>query len=222
MTIQAFVFDLDGVITNTAQYHFHAWQRLARRLGFDFDEAFDENLKGISRMEALDILLAHGGVTLTPEQKQIEADRKNADFVASIELMSDKDILPGAREALENIHAAGLKTALASASKNAPTILKKLGIDHLFDAIVDVNLLKNGKPDPEIFIKGAELVGADPKNCIGVEDAVAGVHAIKAAGMYAVGIGSADLLKDADVVISGLDKLDLPAVINAAIAQQNH
>ncbi|MFZ1890877.1 MAG: beta-phosphoglucomutase, partial [Formosimonas sp.] len=171
--IQAFIFDLDGVITDTAKFHFIAWQKLARRLGFDFDHEFNEQLKGVGRMDSLNLILAHGGVTLTEAEKIAQADIKNDDYVELIKDMNETDLLAGAREALEAIRAAGLKTGLASASKNAPAILERLGITDLFDTVVDANLVVNGKPDPEVFLKGAQQLGVAAADCIGVEDAVA-------------------------------------------------
>jgi beta-phosphoglucomutase len=207
--IQAFVFDLDGVITDTAKFHFIAWQKLAQRLGFDIDHEFNERLKGVGRMDSLNLILQHGGVTLTDEQKDKEAAQKNDEYVELIADMSAADLLPGAREALESVRGAGLKTALASASKNAPAILARLGISDLFDTVVDANLVVNGKPDPEIFLKAAAQLGVSPNACIGVEDAVAGVRSIKDAGMYAIGIGDAQVLTRADLVIDGLHHFDV-------------
>ena len=209
MTIKAFIFDLDGVITDTAKFHFIAWQKLARRLGFDFDHEFNEKLKGVGRMDSLNLILEHGGVTLTEAEKEAEAAQKNDDYIELIADMNASDLLPGAREALESIRAAGLKTGLASASKNAPAILARLGISDLFDTVVDANLVINGKPNPEVFLKGAQQLGLSPDDCIGVEDAVAGLQSIKSAGMYAIGIGDASVLTLADTVIDGLHQFDL-------------
>lgn len=213
--IQAFIFDLDGVITDTAKFHFVAWQKLARRLGFDFDHEFNEQLKGVGRMDSLNLILAHGGVTLTEDEKIAQAEIKNDDYVELIKDMNETDLLAGARESLEAIRAAGLKTGLASASKNAPAILERLGITDLFDTVVDANLVINGKPDPEVFLKGAQQLGVDAASCIGVEDAVAGVQSIKSAGMYAIGIGAADVLTQADVVIDGLHLFKLSDYVKA-------
>ena len=207
--IQAFIFDLDGVITDTAKFHFIAWQQLAQRLGFDIDHEFNEKLKGVGRMDSLNLILAHGGVHLTDAEKEAEAARKNDDYVELITDMNASDLLPGAREALEAIRAAGLKTGLASASKNAPAILARLGISDLFDTVVDANLVVNGKPDPEIFLKGAAQLKLSVTNCIGIEDAVAVLLSLKGAGMYAIGIGDPAVLTLADTVIDGLHQFDL-------------
>lgn len=207
--IKAFIFDLDGVITDTAKFHFIAWQKLAQRLGFDIDHEFNEKLKGVGRMDSLNLILQHGGISLTEAEKESEAERKNDEYVELIADMNASDLLPGAREALEAIRAAGLKTGLASASKNAPAILARLGISDLFDTVVDARLVINGKPDPEIFLKGAAQLNLSITECIGIEDAVAGLQSIKDAGMYAIGIGDPTVLTLADTVIDGLHQFDL-------------
>ena len=207
--IKAFIFDLDGVITDTAKFHFIAWQKLAQRLGFDIDHEFNEKLKGVGRMDSLNLILQHGGISLTEAEKESEAERKNDEYVELIADMNASDLLPGAREALEAIRAAGLKTGLASASKNAPAILARLGISDLFDTVVDARLVINGKPDPEIFLKGAAQLNLSVTECIGIEDAVAGLQSIKDAGMYAIGIGDPAVLTLADTVIDGLHQFDL-------------
>ncbi len=213
--IKALIFDLDGVITDTAKFHFIAWQKLAQRLGFDIDHEFNEKLKGVGRMDSLNLILQHGGISLTEAEKESEAARKNDEYVELIADMNASDLLPGAREALEAIRAAGLKTGLASASKNAPAILARLGISDLFDTIVDARFVINGKPDPEIFLKGAAQLDLSVTECIGVEDAVAGLQSIKDAGMYAIGIGDPAVLTLADTVIDGLHQFDLKRYIQA-------
>ena len=213
--IKAFIFDLDGVITDTAKFHFIAWQKLAQRLGFDIDHEFNEKLKGVGRMDSLNLILQHGGISLTEAEKESEAERKNDEYVELIADMNASDLRPGAREAREAIRAAGLKTGLASASKNAPAILARLGISDLFDTIVDARFVINGKPDPEIFLKGAAQLDLSVTECIGVEDAVAGLQSIKDAGMYAIGIGDPAVLTLADTVIDGLHQFDLKRYIQA-------
>ncbi|TDR31138.1 beta-phosphoglucomutase [Hydromonas duriensis] len=215
-SIKAFIFDLDGVITDTAKFHFIAWQKLAHRLGFDIDHAFNETLKGVGRMDSLNLILKHGGLTLSDAEKEVHAAQKNDEYVELIADMSTADLLPGARAALESIRAAGLRTGLASASKNASTILARLGVTDLFDTIVDARDVINGKPDPEIFLKGAQQLGLSPSECIGVEDAVAGIQAIKSAGMFAIGIGEPSVLTQADKVIAGLQFFDLDEFIQLA------
>jgi beta-phosphoglucomutase len=203
------IFDLDGVITDTARYHYVAWKRLAESQGVAFDEAFNETLKGIDRATSLDLILAQAGRTYTLEEKQVLSDQKNVEYVKLVEEMSAKDLLPGALQALDSVRAAGLKIGLASVSKNAFMVLERLGITDKFDYVVDARTIARGKPDPEIFLKAAAELGVAPADCLGVEDAVAGVASIKYAGMFAVGIGQASVLTQADDVIDSLAQFDL-------------
>ncbi len=213
-TIKACIFDLDGVIVDTAVYHYKAWKRLADQLGFDFTEHDNELLKGVSRVRSLQIILGIGGVTKTEAEQEQLATLKNTWYVEMINKMQPSEILPGAKEFLEDCRAAGIKTALGSASKNAGTILQKVGIEHLFDAVIDGNKVSKAKPDPEVFIKGADAVGVDVHECVVFEDAIAGVEAAIAGGMKCVGIGSPDVLGEADLVISGLNKMTLEMLDN--------
>lgn len=208
---KAVIFDLDGVITDTAHYHYLAWKRLAETQGVHFDHAFNENLKGIDRMGSLDLILASAAKQYTPEEKLALADEKNLHYQELIATMSANDLLPGAVAALDTVRAAGMKIGLASVSKNAFTVLERLGITDKFDYVVDAALIARGKPDPEIFLKAAHELGVAPSDCLGVEDAVAGVASIKSAGMYALGIGQASVLTQADVVIPSLAQFDLTA-----------
>jgi beta-phosphoglucomutase len=207
--IKACIFDLDGVIVDTAVYHYKAWKRLADELGINFTEHDNERLKGVSRVRSLEIILELGGITKTPEEQQELATRKNDWYVEMINRMTPAEILPGAKEFLETCRAAGIKTALGSASKNSSTILDKIGLAGLFDTIVDGNHVSKAKPDPEVFLKGAEAVGVIPAECVVFEDAIAGVEAAINGGMKVVGIGSPDVLNKADLVVSGLDKMSL-------------
>ena len=216
MSIQAFIFDLDGVIADTAVFHYQAWRELANRLGFDIDHEFNETLKGVGRMDSLNRVLAHGAIQMSEAQKHIEAEKKNREYVELISHMTPADLLPGAHEALLAVRAAGLKVALASASKNGPMILERLEVAGLFDTIVDPSLLKNGKPDPEIFLTAAKQLGLAPHACIGVEDAISGIEAIKSAGMFAVGIGDANVLAQANVVLPNLLEFNCTQLIAAA------
>lgn len=206
---KAVIFDLDGVITDTARFHYVAWKRLAESVGVHFDEEFNETLKGVDRMGSLERILAQSDRTFTAAEKEALAHQKNEWYKELIETITSDDLLPGAVEALREVRQAGLKTGLASVSKNAVTILQRLGVIDAFDYIVDAASLKRGKPDPEIFLKAAENLGADPADCIGVEDAIAGVQSIKSAGMFAVGIGDPAVLTEADTVIPGLDRFRL-------------
>jgi beta-phosphoglucomutase len=206
---KAVIFDLDGVITDTAHYHYLAWKRLAESEGVPFDEAFNEQLKGIDRMGSLDLILAGSSRIHTAAQKLALADLKNRHYQELIASMSASDLLPGAVAALAAVRAAGLRIGLASVSRNAFTVLDRLGIRARFDYVVDAALIANSKPDPEIFLTAARHLDVAPFDCLGVEDAVAGVAAIKSAGMMALGIGSAQVLTQADLVIPGLDHFSL-------------
>ena len=208
-TINACIFDLDGVIVDTAVYHYKAWKRLANELGFDFTEEDNEKLKGVSRVRSLQLILQWGGIQKTEAEQEALASKKNEWYVEMINKMTPAEILPGAKEFLEACRNAGLKTALGSASKNSMTILKKVNIEQLFDAIVDGNHVSKPKPDPEVFLKGAEAVGVPPEHCVVFEDAIAGVEAAHNGGMKAVGVGSPQVLTEADMVISGLSEMTL-------------
>jgi beta-phosphoglucomutase len=208
---QAVIFDLDGVITDTARYHYLAWKRLAETQGVHFDEEFNEHLKGIDRMGSLELILASATRSYTQQEKLALADEKNQHYVQLIASMSPADLLPGAVQALDACRAAGLKIGLASVSKNAFAVLEMLGITGKFDYVVDAAKIARGKPDPEIFLKAASELGVSPERCLGVEDAVAGVASIKAAGMTALGIGDPAVLAQADKVIPDLSYFDLAA-----------
>src|ERR1700759_3809312 len=201
-TIKACIFDLDGVIVDTAVYHYKAWKRLANELGFDLTEQQNEKLKGVSRVRSLELILQWGGVTKTQAEKEELAARKNAWYVDMINQMTPAEILPGAKEFVEACKSAGIKTALGSASKNSGTILEKVGIDHLFDAVIDGNKVNKPKPDPEVFLKGAEALEVEPSACVVFEDAIAGVEAAINGGMKVVGIGSPAVLGKANLVVS--------------------
>lgn len=207
--LRACIFDLDGVLVDTAVYHYQAWKRLANELGFDFTEDQNEQLKGISRMDSLNRILDWGGVKISDANKQQLATKKNHWYVKMISNMKTEEVLPGSRELLELIRESGLKCALGSASRNSSLILDCTGLSSYFDAIVDGNLVTASKPDPQVFLKGAELLGTDPRDCVVFEDAVAGVQAARAAGMRIVGIGNEGVLDQADLVVSGLDMINL-------------
>ena len=195
---KAVIFDLDGVITDTAHYHYLAWKRLADAVGAPFDEEFNEQLKGVDRMGSLELILARAPRSYSQEEKLALADAKNRHYQELIATMTPGDLLPGALEALDAVRAAGLKTGLASVSKNAFTVLDRLGIRERFDTVVDAATITHSKPHPEIFLTAAAQLGLDPGDCLGVEDAVAGVASIKDAGMVAVGVGKPEVLARAD------------------------
>lgn len=203
MNVKACLFDLDGVLVDTAVFHFQAWRRLARELGFDFTEHQNEQLKGISRMESLDRILAWGGVTLSDDEKNRRAATKNGWYLELVGQMTPADVLPGARDFLDECRDAGLKTALGSASKNARLILENTDLLRYFDAVVDGTHTSRSKPDPDVFLLGARALGVAPADCVVFEDAVAGVEAAHRGGMKAVGIGSPEVLGAADLVIPG-------------------
>ncbi|RKE02563.1 beta-phosphoglucomutase [Marinifilum flexuosum] len=201
--ISACIFDLDGVVVDTAKYHYIAWKSLANELGFDFTEEDNERLKGVSRMRSLDILLEIGGVELDEKTKLELADKKNKNYVEYILKMTPDEILPGVKDFFNKLKAKGIKIALGSASKNAMTILNQLELTDYFDAVVDGTHVSNAKPDPEVFLKGAELLGVSPSECIVFEDAEAGVEAAINGNMKCVGIGSPDVLGKANIVVPG-------------------
>ena len=190
------LFDLDGVITDTAEYHFHAWKKLADDLGITIDREFNEKLKGVSREDSLTLILQHGNKSddISAEEFTRLAKEKNDNYVEMIQAISPKDIYPGILELLKELKAHDIKIALASASKNGPLLLDKMEITSYFDAIVDPASLAAGKPAPDIFLAAAKAVNIDIKEAIGVEDAAAGVAAIKASGALPIGVGTAEEL----------------------------
>jgi len=206
---QAIVFDLDGVLANTAPLHQAAWQQLAHELDLPWHGDLGEKLKGVDRATSLDLVLGEADGNYTPAQKRQLADRKNDYYRKAIESLSAADLLPGALDALRAARNAGLKIALASASRSAGDLVERMGIGGFFDHIVDASTVTRAKPDPEIFQCAAAALGVDPADCLGIEDAQAGVAAIKSAGMAALGIGDARILKDADAVLPDLASFKL-------------
>lgn len=204
--IRGFVFDLDGVIVDTAVHHFQSWKIILKELGADITEEDDHHTRGASRMESLEYLLTRYGIKLTQEEKEMWAAKKNEVYLEAIEQITPRDLLPGALAFLIDTRKAGLKLALGSASKNARGVLKKLAIEDRFDAILDGNDAKESKPNPEIFTKACEALQLDPAEVVVFEDAAKGVQAALAAGCHAVGLGDPMALKEADIVISGLDQ----------------
>ncbi|WP_118907750.1 beta-phosphoglucomutase [Paenilisteria weihenstephanensis] len=210
--LEAVIFDLDGVITDSAHFHYLAWKKLAADIDIEIDEAFNETLKGISRMDSLDLILAKGGREndFTLEQKEELAAKKNAHYVELLKDLSPADILPGIKPLLDAIRAANLKIALASVSKNAPMVLAALDLTDSFDYLADAAKITHSKPDPEIFLVAAAGLGVEPANAVGIEDAQAGVDAIKSAGMKAIGVGTG--LVGTDELVSDTSKLTLAMI----------
>lgn len=213
--IRAIIFDLDGVITETAEYHYQAWKQLAGEIGIAIDRQFNECLKGVSRMDSLELILQHGGVAeqYSDEEKAALAERKNRQYVALLQNLTPNQVLPGIRDFLRDARVDGMKLGLASASKNARTIMDALDLTQSIDFIADAAVARS-KPAPDIFLLAAEGLGLSPENCIGIEDAAAGIKAIHAAGMKAVGIGDAATLREADLLLSDTEKLNYNAVKN--------
>jgi beta-phosphoglucomutase len=206
---KACIFDLDGVIVDTAVYHYKAWRRLANQLGFDFTTTQNEELKGISRIESLKIILSWGAMSKSEEELQKLAALKNQWYVEMITKMKPDEILPGAKDFLTNVKNSGYLTALGSASKNAGTILEQVGLTPLFDVLVDGNKVTKSKPDPQVFLLGAKELNVLPAECVVFEDAIAGIQAAKAGQMKAIGIGSQDILQQADLVVAGLHEMTI-------------
>ncbi len=208
MKIKACLFDLDGVIVDTAKFHFIAWKEMAAELGFDFSEDDNELLKGVSRMRSLEILLDIGKITRTDEEKLILAEQKNRRYLEFVYQMTDDEILPGVTRFLTDLRSNGMLIALGSASKNAPLILDRIHLKGQFDEIVDGNAVSKAKPDPEVFLRCASLLKVEPSVCLVFEDAQAGIEAALNGGMNVIGVGSSDNLSLADHYIPGFKKLD--------------
>lgn len=211
MLTKGIIFDLDGVITDTAEFHYKSWKKLGREINVSITKEFNEQLKGISRLDSLEMILqlSSKDKVYTNEEKHHLLERKNSFYLSLINSMTNDSILPGVLTFLEEIKQANLKIGLASASKNAQFILAKLGIQEYFDTIVNPALLKNGKPDPEIFLIAAKELNIDPTLCVGIEDAVAGITAINNANMYSIGVGDSKILSHAKYVVDNLSQLSL-------------
>ena len=208
---EAVLFDLDGVIIDTAEYHYQAWKTLGNSLNISFDRTFNERLKGISREESLRLILEHGGLNKTVSQETFDelARRKNNTYVAMIKNVTEKDIFPGIKDLLDDLLEEGIKIALASASKNGPLLLERMGITEYFDAIVDPSLIPNGKPAPDIFLAAANALNVPIEQCIGIEDSIAGIKAIKSSGALPIGVGKQEDLGDDIPVVSDTHFLSL-------------
>jgi len=197
MTKKAFIFDLDGVIVDTAKYHFLAWEKLANELGINFTHEHNEELKGVSRVRSLELILALGNITASQEDKNKWLIQKNEDYLSYLVDMDEREILPGVVKVLEYLKNNNQAIALGSASKNARPILEKTNIMHFFDAIVDGNDVSNAKPDPEVFLQAARKLGITNQSAIVFEDSVAGIQAANSAKMISIGIGDSSVLHEA-------------------------
>jgi beta-phosphoglucomutase len=211
--IKGLLFDLDGVLVDTAKFHFLAWRKMANELGFDFNEDQNERLKGISRVESIARILDWGNVTLSPTEVEKYMKLKNDWYLDSIETITPNDVLPGADTFIKESKKLGFKIALGSASKNAKPILDKLELTPLFDALIDGNVVKASKPDPLVFLSGAKALQLLPINCLVFEDAIAGIEAAHNGGMKAVGIGEADVLVNANIVYKNLAGISIKDIL---------
>ena len=209
MRTSACIFDLDGVLVDTAKYHFKAWKRLTDKLGIDFTENDNERLKGVSRMASLEIILEIGNIKLDERKKLEYATLKNNWYIEYISKMTPSEILPGCVQFITELKNAKIRIAIGSASKNTPMILERVGIQGMFDAVADGNNISKAKPDPEVFLKAADMVGIKPEECVVFEDAVAGVQAALNAGMKCIGIGSPEVLTKAHFVVPGLYEMNI-------------
>lgn len=207
--LKGVVFDLDGVITDTAHYHYLAWKRTAESIGIEFDEAFNENLKGVSRIDSLLLILKKDGRenNFTEEQIEALAADKNDFYVSLLKEITPADVLPGIKELIVDLKKQNLKCAIASVSKNARTVLSALEMEQEFDYIVDAAKITKSKPDPEIFVEACRGLGLETSEVVGIEDAQAGIEAINAAGIVSVGVGSG--LREADMTVKSTGLLDL-------------
>jgi len=207
--MKAVIFDLDGVIVDTAKYHYLAWSNLAKELGFTFTKEDNELLKGVSRVRSLEILLGIGNITLSKDDFDSYASKKNDEYLNLINELTPSDILPGVKDFISNLKDNGYLISLGSASKNAVFILNHLGLTDSFDSIVDGTHVSKAKPDPEVFLTAANNLKVPPAECVVFEDAVAGIEAGKNAGMRVIGVGEEEVLNSADLVISTFEKLSL-------------
>ena len=210
--IKGFIFDLDGVLTDTAEYHYRGWKRLAEEEGLPFTREDNEHLRGIPRRESLLLILKDRKYS---EGKILEMmERKNDYYLQFIKEISPRDLLPGAKELLEEIRAAGLKNALGSASKNAAEVLDRLGIRSLFDAVSEGHSVERQKPAPDLFLHAARQLGLTPDECVVIEDAAAGIEAARAGGFYSIGLGPPERVGAADVNFPGLEGLHLADLLH--------
>ena len=213
--IKAVLFDLDGVLVSTDEYHYRSWKKLSAEEGFGFfSHEFNHKFRGVARMECVEIITKASGKNYTPEQKQELADRKNRYFAESLSTVTTEVLLPGALSTLQELRKRGIKTAVASNSRNAKTIIEQSQIKELLDTIVDGYDIKNSKPDPEVFLLAAKNVGIPPAQCLVVEDAISGIESARRAGMKTLGIGTKERLPNANVVIPNLAAISVDELLN--------
>jgi beta-phosphoglucomutase len=213
MKKSAVIFDLDGVIVSTDEYHYEAWKQISDQEGISFNKGINEKLRGVSRMESLEIIISNSDKSYSDSEKLLLAEQKNEIYRDLLNHLSANDILPGVRELILNLKGRGIKIAIGSSSKNTPFILEKIRMATTFDAIVDGNSIKNSKPDPEVFLLAAEKLGVHPGECIVMEDAEAGIEAAIAAKMKAVGIGTASSCQNAHIGVPDLTKLNIEQLL---------
>jgi len=213
--IKGFIFDMDGVITETSKQHFEAWSKLAKTLNIEIDLEFNEKLKGLSRIDSLVEILKYGGKENEYSEAELEdlTNIKNQYYLELISGFKPEDAFDGVVELFEELKRKGIKIAIGSASQNAPLLLEKMALNGYIDYVVNPKKVPLGKPAPDIFLKAAQWLELDPSQCIGIEDSVAGVKAIKAAGMYAVGIGEPSILNEADLIYQHTGEIDLDVVL---------
>ncbi|WP_319562509.1 beta-phosphoglucomutase [Marispirochaeta sp.] len=211
--ISAVIFDLDGVIVSTDEYHFRAWQELAKDLGVPFSREDNSRQRGVSRMESLEVLLEKSERSYTRDEKLALAEKKNMVYRELLAQLSPEEILPGAMEFAEESRKMGLKIAVGSSSRNTPFILKKIGLTDYFDAVADGNDIQRSKPDPQVFLIAAERLHTPPEKCLVIEDADAGVEAAKAGGMSALAVGAAKEHPNADIRAESLDGLRVAEIM---------
>ncbi|PCJ81483.1 MAG: beta-phosphoglucomutase [Bacteroidetes bacterium] len=212
-TIKGCLFDMDGVIVDTAKHHFTAWKALAEELSIPFTSKDNEALKGLGRLDSLEKILQLGNLELNSNTKLKLMENKNSLYLELVRSMSEEDILPGVCGLIEELKVKGIGVCLGSSSRNASIILKNIGLFNLFDGVVDGNHLTFSKPDPEVFIKGAKILELSPSNCVVFEDAVAGVEAAKSGGFFALGVGDHKELDNADAVVSDLSKMNFSKLL---------
>jgi beta-phosphoglucomutase len=213
MKISAVIFDLDGVIVSTDEYHYQAWKQISDIEGIYFNREINEQLRGVSRMESLEIILSHSDKNYNETEKEILAQQKNDIYCELLNKLSPNDILPGVVNLLLSLKEKDIKIAIGSSSKNTPFILEQIGLASSFDAIADGNDIKNSKPDPEVFLLAAEKLGVRPEECVVIEDAQAGIDAAIAAGMIAAGVGSAANCLNAHIKLTDLSNLNIDQLL---------